>query len=142
MQLTGFDANGTDGSNLLLMDILVEVGGQSNRLHIADLDAPTRSALQTAVNTQTGAALKSAVESLLAPLFPAETDLSAASASRVAAALTAADGRIATIAADRAALTAATTLAQVKPIVDRQLQAESVLLTDLEILIKALRWLV
>lgn len=57
-------------------------------------------------------------------------------------ALQAANARIGQITNDRAALASATTLAQVRPIIDRQLNAEAATLAVLARVLKALRWLV
>lgn len=94
----------------------------------------------------TEAALQTAYAAYLVTFNAEQTErsdnLTAATKAQVATLLTSADTRIAQIGTDRTTLAAATTLAQVRPIIDRQLNAEAVLIADLKLLIKALRWLV
>lgn len=137
MQFLGLDAHGSDGRNLSGMTLLFQPDSRPTALRISDLTAQQQTQLQAAFDSQDGAAF-AALALSFAPNAPDfQTVLNNA-----AQAISDGQGRITQITADRTTLAAATTLAAVKPIVDRQLAAEAQIIQDLIYLLRVLRWMV
>jgi hypothetical protein len=137
MQFIGFNAKGTDGSDITRMSLLFVADPRTTSIDVSTLTANQQTQLRTAIANGDQAALAT----LALSFVPNGTDFQAV-LDNAAQAISDGQARITQIAADRTTLAGAGTLAAIKPIEDRQLAAEAVLIQNLIMLIRVLRRMV